>query len=74
MVPLVDALHAVRQGEPWPDSLVEQLAPGGRMIIPVGKVNGPQNLILVRRDESGRISKDTVLSVAFVPLVGGGVK
>lgn len=65
------AIMVTAAAEAVPDSLVEQLAPGGRMIIPVGKVNGPQNLILVRRDESGRISKDTVLSVAFVPLVGG---
>ncbi len=42
------------------------------MILPVGKVNGPQNLVLVRRDDSGRVYRDTVLAVAFVQLVGGG--
>lgn len=57
--------------ETIPDSLIDQLVPGGRMVAPVGKINGPQNLILVRRDETGRISRDTILSVAFVPLVGG---
>ena len=55
-----------------PDALVGQLATGGRMILPVGKVNGPQNLVLVRRDDSGRVYRDTVLAVAFVPLGGGG--
>jgi protein-L-isoaspartate(D-aspartate) O-methyltransferase len=65
------AIMVTAAAETVPDSLVAQLAPGGRMILPVGKTNGPQNLIRVRRDESGRIARDTILSVAFVPLVGG---
>ncbi len=65
------AIMVTAAAETVPDSLVAQLAPGGRMILPVGKPNGPQNLIRVRRDETGRIARDTILSVAFVPLVGG---
>jgi protein-L-isoaspartate(D-aspartate) O-methyltransferase len=65
------AIMVTAAAESVPDSLVAQLAPGGRMILPVGKANGPQNLIRLRRDESGRIASDSVLSVAFVPLVGG---
>ncbi len=65
------AIMVTAAAETVPDSLVAQLAPGGRMILPVGKTNGPQNLIRVRRDETGRIVRDTILSVAFVPLVGG---
>jgi protein-L-isoaspartate(D-aspartate) O-methyltransferase len=65
------AIMVTAAAETVPDSLVAQLAPGGRMVLPVGKTNGPQNLILVRRDETGRIARDTILSVAFVPLVGG---
>lgn len=65
------AIMVTAAAEAVPDSLLEQLAPGGRMILPVGKTNGPQNLIRVRRDETGRIVRDTILSVAFVPLVGG---
>ena len=65
------AIVVTAAAESVPDSLVDQLAPGGRMILPVGRTNGPQNLIRIRRDETGRISKDTILSVAFVPLVGG---
>lgn len=66
------AIMVTAAAETIPDALVGQLAPGGRMILPVGKVNGPQNLVLVRRDDSGRVYRDTVLAVAFVPLVGGG--
>ena len=65
------AIIVTAAAETIPDGLIAQLAPGGRMIIPVGKVNGPQNLVLVRRDDSGRVSRETVLAVAFVPLVGG---
>ena len=65
------AIMVTAAAESVPDSLVAQLAPGGRMILPLGKANGPQNLIRLRRDESGRIARDSVLSVAFVPLVGG---
>ncbi len=65
------AIIVTAAAETIPDALIAQLAPGGRMIIPVGKVNGPQNLVLVRRDDSGRVSRETVLAVAFVPLVGG---
>jgi len=51
-----------------PTDLRDQLAVGGRMIVPVGAEN--QTLILVRRGESG--FRDTGLfGVRFVPLVGG---
>ena len=64
------AIMDTAAAETIPDTLIDQLAPGGRMIIPVGRSNGPQNLVLVTKDASGRVSKDTVLAVAFVPLVG----
>jgi len=65
------AIMVTAAAESVPDSLVAQIAPGGCMVLPVGKTNGPQNLIRVRRDETGRIARDTILSVAFVPLVRG---
>ena len=64
------AIGVTAAAETIPDTLIDQLAPGGRMIIPVGRSNGPQNLVLVTKDASGRVSKDTVLAAAFVPLVG----
>lgn len=53
-----------------PPALVEQLAPGGRMVIPVGKPDGEQELRLLTKDKRGGIAERTVLSVAFVPLTG----
>ena len=58
-------------GEGIPPDLVAQLRPGGRMVIPVGAGRLAQNLMLVTKDEAGRVSEKSVLPVAFVPLVKG---
>lgn len=55
--------------EDVPGPLVDQLAPGGRMIIPIGSQPGPQNLILILKDVDNGIKERFVLPVAFVPLV-----
>ncbi|MDZ7737833.1 MAG: protein-L-isoaspartate(D-aspartate) O-methyltransferase [Bacteroidales bacterium] len=52
-----------------PEPLKEQLAEGGRMIIPVGGRN-IQHLILNRK-RNGRIRQQSVLPVRFVPMVDG---
>lgn len=52
-----------------PDSLLEQLAPGGRMIIPVGPPS-VQDLLLVTRSRAGRVSKHSLGGVRFVEFVG----
>ncbi len=54
-----------------PPPLVEQLAPGGHMVIPVGPRWGAQTLMLVSRDAGGGVSSRSLLPVIFVPLVGG---
>jgi protein-L-isoaspartate(D-aspartate) O-methyltransferase len=52
-----------------PPALLEQLKPGGRLVIPVGEPYGYQNLMLVEKDERDEILTRTILGVAFVPLV-----
>ncbi len=54
-----------------PPALVEQLKPGGRMIIPVGSVYGIQNLILIEKGATGGIRTRNLLPVRFVPLLSG---
>jgi len=54
-----------------PPALVEQLRPGGRMVIPVGSVYGVQNLILVEKDDTGQVSTRNLLPVRFVPMLSG---
>lgn len=52
-----------------PEALIEQLKPGGNLVIPVGGAYTSQTLMLVRKDEQGEIDIDSVLGVVFVPLV-----
>lgn len=54
-----------------PPKLVEQLMPGGRMVIPVGSVYGVQNLILVEKDREGEVTTRNLLPVRFVPMLEG---
>ncbi|MEE8441316.1 MAG: protein-L-isoaspartate(D-aspartate) O-methyltransferase [Spirochaetia bacterium] len=53
-----------------PAPLVEQLKPGGRMIIPVGPVYSVQVLILLEKAADGSISTQQLLPVRFVPMTG----
>ncbi len=52
-----------------PPPLVEQLKPGGRLVIPVGSVYGAQSLVLVEKAADGTVGTETLLPVRFVPLV-----
>jgi protein-L-isoaspartate(D-aspartate) O-methyltransferase len=54
-----------------PPALIEQLAPGGRLVIPLGQPYSPQQLCLIEKDAAGRLHQRSVLDVAFVPLVDG---
>jgi protein-L-isoaspartate(D-aspartate) O-methyltransferase len=51
-----------------PPPLVEQLKPGGRMVIPVGEAHGEQSLLLVEKALDGKVSTRNVAPVLFVPL------
>ena len=51
-----------------PQALVDQLASGGRLVIPVGKFF--QNLIVVTKRADGSVEQETIAPVAFVPMTG----
>ncbi len=51
-----------------PQPLIEQLAPGGRLVIPVG--NFRQNLMVIEKREDGQVHRWKVAPVAFVPMTG----
>ncbi len=53
-----------------PDKLVEQLAPQGRMIIPVGGSIFDQSLFIITKNEKGKVKIKRSLPVRFVPMVG----
>ena len=66
-----DAIIVTAAAPVVPPALVEQLAPGGRLVIPVGAASGDQVLRLITRGSDGAVQERDVLSVAFVPLVPG---
>jgi len=55
-----------------PPPLIEQLASPGRLMAPVGSPNSlfGQDLVLLEKDERGRIQRRKLMKVAYVPLIG----
>jgi protein-L-isoaspartate(D-aspartate) O-methyltransferase len=66
-----DAIVVTAAGSHIPPPLIEQLKPGGKMIIPVGSPFLTQYLMLLEKDEGSKIRTRQLLPVAFVPLTGG---
>ena len=66
-----DAIIVTAAAAHVPPPLVEQLAPGGVLVIPVGEPFSVQMLLLVRKQENGEVSVRQILPVRFVPLTGG---
>lgn len=56
--------------EEIPQPLIDQLAPGGIMIAPVGSVDRNQVLTKITKDKEGNISRKKMLPVRFVPMTG----
>ena len=52
-----------------PQTLIDQLAPGGRMILPVGAQFLVQYLWVIEKDDQGTVRKEKILPVRFVPMV-----
>ncbi len=66
-----DAIIVTAAPTQIPSPLVEQLKPGGRMVIPVGGRFMMQYLVLVEKEQHGKASMRELLPVEFVPLTGG---
>ena len=64
-----DAIAVAAGGPEPPRSLLTQLAPGGRLVIPVGETPRLQKLVRIRRTPDGFETED-LGDVAFVPLIG----
>lgn len=66
-----DAIVVTAAAPAVPSALIDQLAPGGRMAIPVGRPYDTQELRLLVKNSDGSITVRSILPVAFVPLTGG---
>lgn len=64
-----DIILITAAAEKVPEPLIEQLAEGGRLIMPLGQTGGVQSLIRVRK-EKGKLHRETLTSVRFVPMTG----
>jgi protein-L-isoaspartate(D-aspartate) O-methyltransferase len=65
-----DAIIVTAAATHIPPPLIQQLKPGGRMIIPVGGPFATQSLMLVEKTNKGKVRTRQVLPVQFVPLTG----
>ncbi|MEK6594275.1 MAG: protein-L-isoaspartate(D-aspartate) O-methyltransferase [Pseudomonadota bacterium] len=66
-----DAIMVTAATGDVPPALIEQLKPGGRLVIPIGSQPGVQTLYLIRKEADGKVTRQAVLAVRFVPLTGG---
>ncbi|MBW3552331.1 MAG: protein-L-isoaspartate(D-aspartate) O-methyltransferase [Gemmatimonadetes bacterium] len=64
-----DAILVAAAAPDVPHALVDQLAPGGRLLIPLGDQH-TQTLTLVRRTAEGVTEREPVIACVFVPLIG----
>ncbi len=65
-----DAIIVTAGGPRVPPALLEQLAIGGRLIMPVGSAHRFQHLVRVTRRGRDRYDSEDLEEVAFVPLIG----
>ena len=65
-----DAVLAAASGSHVPESLIAQLVPGGRLIIPLGEPGWAQELVKVTRLTDGSLKRENLGGVRFVPLIG----
>lgn len=65
-----DAIIVTAAASHVPPPLIEQLKPGGRMVIPVGGRFVTQLLLLLEKNENGEVIARQISAVRFVPLTG----
>jgi protein-L-isoaspartate(D-aspartate) O-methyltransferase len=69
-----DAIIVTAAPDHLPPPLVDQLAPGGRLVIPIGHPGGYQTLWKFVKDADGELKAYNMGGVAFVPFTGEGIE
>ena len=65
-----DAIVAAASGSHVPAVLLDQLKPGGRIVMPLGDPGSIQSLVKVTKNEDGSLDREDLGAVRFVPLIG----
>jgi protein-L-isoaspartate(D-aspartate) O-methyltransferase len=65
-----DAILAAASGSHVPQPLIDQLADGGRIVMPVGSAGSVQELVKVTKLADGTVERQNLGGVRFVPLIG----
>lgn len=65
-----DSIVAAASGSHVPKSWIDQLKPGGRIVMPLGHPGSAQSLIKVTKREDGTLDREDLGGVRFVPLIG----
>jgi protein-L-isoaspartate(D-aspartate) O-methyltransferase len=63
-----DAIMVTAAPREVPQPLIEQLKPGGRLVVPVGRQAAGQALLLIEKKSDGTVMRRYILAVSFVPL------
>lgn len=65
-----EAILAAASGSHVPQPLIDQLAPGGRLVMPLGGPGWVQELVKVTKRDDGTLERENLGGVRFVPLIG----
>jgi protein-L-isoaspartate(D-aspartate) O-methyltransferase len=65
-----DAIVAAASGSHVPAVLVDQLRPGGRIVMPIGEPHAVQSLVKLTKSGDGTTEREDLGAVRFVPLIG----
>jgi len=65
-----DAIVAAASGSHVPKALLDQLKPGGRIVMPLGDPGSTQSLVKVTKRADGSLTHENLCAVRFVPLIG----
>jgi protein-L-isoaspartate(D-aspartate) O-methyltransferase len=66
-----DRIIVTAAAEQVPGGLVDQLADGGKMLVPLGPHQGTQHIVKLTKSANGEIERDSLIAVRFVPLLPG---
>ena len=66
-----DRIIVTAAAEEIPNALVEQLAEGGKLVLPLGPRHGAQYIVKLTKAADGTLSREDLIAVRFVPLLHG---